>query len=298
MIGVDWGTTNFRAYRFEDAGQVIERRFSAAGILNVKDGRFAETLHEKVGDWIAAGEMEVLLCGMVGSRQGWLEVDYLPCPVKLDDLAAGVVNIPYEEAHVKLIPGVRGEDVSGVPEVMRGEETQVMGLTEKSLRGGLVCMPGTHTKWIELRDGTIESFQTCMTGDVFAALRKATILSKLMHAEAPLDEQHFLSGIERSAETGGVLHHLFGVRTLALMGELREEVAASYLSGLLIGHEVRAMMPAGASVHIVGAAQLSDLYRRAIESCGGEATIEEEDAAARGLAAIGRRLDWRKRIRS
>lgn len=293
MIGVDWGTTNFRAYRFDDAGQVIDRRFSPAGILSVTDGMFAETLQEKVGDWIAAGEKQVLLSGMVGSRQGWVEVDYLPCPVKLDDLAAGVVNIPYEEAHVKLIPGVRGEDICGVPEVMRGEETQVMGIAERSPRGGLVCMPGTHTKWIELRDGTIESFQTCMTGDVFAALHKKTILSKLMHADAPQDEEHFLRGIERSADAGGVLHHLFGVRTLALMGELREEAAASYLSGLLIGHEVRAMMPAGVNVHIVGAAELCGLYRRAVESCGGEATIEEEDAAARGLAAIGRRLDWR-----
>jgi 2-dehydro-3-deoxygalactonokinase len=298
LVGVDWGTTNFRAYRFNEAGQVIERRFSTAGILSVTGGMFAETLQEKVGDWIAAGEKHVLLSGMVGSRQGWVEVDYLPCPVKVDDLATGVVNVPYEEAHVLLIPGVRGEDVGGVPEVMRGEETQVMGLAERCLRGGLVCIPGTHTKWIELTDGTIESFQTCMTGDVFAALRKETILARLMHADAPLDEERFLHGVERSADAGGVLHHLFGVRTLALMGELREEAAASYLSGLLIGHEVRAMMPASANVHIVGAAELCGLYRRAIESCGGEATIEEEGAAARGLAAIGRRLDWRKRIRS
>lgn len=293
MIGVDWGTTNLRAYRFDDEGRVIERRLSAAGILNVKDDGFAATLHENVGDWIGAGQKRVLLSGMVGSRQGWVEADYLPCPLTLDDLAAGVVSIPYEGAEVKLIPGVRGEDGSGVPEVMRGEETQVMGIAERSLLGGLVCMPGTHAKWVELRDGTIASFQTCMTGDVFAALRKETILSKLMHADSAIDEKHFLRGVKRSADAGGVLHHLFGVRTLALMDQLREEDAASYLSGLLIGHEVRTMMPAHGGVHIVGAAQLCGLYQRAIESCGGAATIEEEDAAAKGLAVIGRRLNWR-----
>ena len=136
-------------------------------------------------------------------------------------------------------------------------------------------------------------FQTCMTGDVFAALRRETILSKLMHADASMDEEGFLRGVERSADAGGMLHHLFGVRTLALMGNLREEAAASYLSGLLIGYEVRSMMPADAGVHLVGAAQLCRLYQRAIQACGGAATIEDEDAAARGLVAIGGRLDWR-----
>ena len=150
LIGVDWGTTNFRAFRFDAAGQVIERRTSPAGILNVKDGRFAETLQDKVGDWIAGGERRVLLSGMVGSRQGWLEADYLPCPVTLDDLATGVIEVPFAGAEVRLIPGVRGEDSNGVPEVMRGEETQVMGIAESCPGTRLVCMPGTHTKWIEL----------------------------------------------------------------------------------------------------------------------------------------------------
>lgn len=293
MIGVDWGTTNFRAFRFDAAGQVIERRASPAGIVNVKDRRFAQTLKEKVGDWIAGGEHRVLLSGMVGSRQGWMEADYLPCSVTLDDLAAGVVEVPFPEAEVRLVPGVRGEDSNGVPEVMRGEETQVMGISESCQRYGVVCMPGTHTKWIELRDRSIVNLQTCMTGDVFAALRSKTILSKLMHADAPMDDVSFLRGVERSADAGGLLHHLFGVRTLGLAGHLRDEAAASYLSGLLIGHEVRSMMRVNASVHLVGAEHLCRLYQQAIEACGCEATMEEEEAAARGLAAIGGRMVWR-----
>lgn len=293
MIGIDWGTTNFRAFRFDVAGQVVERRTYPAGILNVKDGRFAETLHEKVGDWIADGERRVLLSGMVGSRQGWVEVDYLRCPVTLTDLAKAALRIPFAGAQVMLIPGVRSEDLNGVPEVMRGEETESMGIVEWQGNSRLVCMPGTHTKWVELRERSILRLQTCMTGDVFAALRRETILSKLMHAEVVLDDEGFLRGVQRSADAGGLLHHLFGVRALALMGDLKEEAAASYLSGLLIGHEVRSMMPANASVHLVGATHLCRLYQVAIESCGGTATMEDDDAAARGLAAIGGRLDWR-----
>jgi 2-dehydro-3-deoxygalactonokinase len=275
------------------AGLVIESRSYPAGILNVKDGRFAEMLQEKVGDWIAGGEGRVLLSGMVGSRQGWVETNYLRCPVSLNNLAAAVISIPFEGAEVRLISGVRGEDSSGVPEVMRGEETQLMGISDDSLESGLVCMPGTHTKWVGMRERSIVSFQTCMTGDVFAALRKETILSKLMPMEAVLDDEGFLRGVERSADPGGLLHHLFGVRTLTLMGELGEEAAVSYLSGLLIGHEVRSMMPGNMNVHLVGAPSLCRLYQQAMEACGCAARMEDEDAAARGLAAIGGRLDWR-----
>ena len=293
MIGVDWGTSNFRAFRFDSTGNVIWRRSYPIGVLKVREGKFAETLQEKVGDWISGGETRVLLCGMVGSRQGWSEVNYLRCPVTIDDLANAVVRIPFRGAQVMLIPGVMGEDPYGVPEVMRGEETEAMGLVDNCSGFGLVCLPGTHTKWIELRDRSILSFLTYMTGDVFAALRRDTILSKLMSTEAPIDEVNFLRGVARSADAGGLLHHLFSVRTLALTGNLVDDATASYLSGLLIGHEIRSVMPTPVHVHLAGALQLCKLYHRAIEACGGLAILDDEDAAARGLAAIGRRLDWR-----
>jgi 2-dehydro-3-deoxygalactonokinase len=290
---VDWGTSNFRAFRFDDTEKVIGRRSYPIGILNVREGKFAETLREHVGDWIADGEKHVLLCGMVGSRQGWTEANYIQCPVKIDDLAKAVIKISFAGAEAMLIPGVMGEDSTGVPEVMRGEETEAMGIVDDCDGCGLVCLPGTHTKWIELRDRSIVSFLTCMTGDAFAALRKHTILAKLMNSEAIMDEASFLRGVARSADAGGLLHHLFSVRTLALTGDLKEDTTASYLSGLLIGHEVRAVMPAEAHVHLVGAAQLCKLYQRAISTLGGTSTVEDEDAAARGLAAIGRRLNWK-----
>jgi 2-dehydro-3-deoxygalactonokinase len=131
-----------------------------------------------------------------------------------------------------------------------------------------------------------------MTGEIYSAVRECTILGRMMTSNNAVDKTALRDGVARSADPGGLLHHLFGVRTLALMGRLSEEASASYLSGLLIGHEVRAAMVGGEVVHLVGTAMLCGLYAQAIEACGGGATVEDEDAAALGLAAIGRRINW------
>jgi 2-dehydro-3-deoxygalactonokinase len=292
LIAVDWGTSNFRAYRVDAQGAILERRSSPRGILRVGEGNFEDALRAEVGAWLAEGERHILLCGMIGSRQGWVEVEYLPCPVGIVELANAVVQVPFHGAEVRLVPGVIGPDAAGVPELMRGEETAAMGMLDACADGGLVCFPGTHSKWIQLSDRKIVSFTTCMTGELYGALRKCTILERTMTSNAAVDKTAFHDGVKRSVDPGGLLHHLFGVRTLALMGQMKEDVSASYLSGLLIGHEVRATMPQGSHVHLVGAAHLCNLYAQVIEVCGGRATAEDEDAAALGLAAIGRRLHW------
>lgn len=292
MIAVDWGTSNFRAFRVSAEGSVFARASSPQGILRVGEGNFDEALRAEVGVWLAAGEKHILLCGMIGSRQGWVEAEYLPCPVGIDELADAVVPVPFSGASVRLVPGVIGPDAAGVPELMRGEETAAVGMLDACAGAGLVCFPGTHSKWIQLSNRKIVSFTTCMTGELYGALRKCTILERTMTSNPAVDKTAFDQGIARSADPGGLLHHLFGVRTLPLMGQLKEEKSASYLSGLLIGHEVRATMPKGSHVHLVGAAHLCGLYAQVIEACGGVATMEDEDAAALGLAAIGRRLHW------
>ena len=292
MIAVDWGTSNFRAFRINAAGAVVARCSSPQGILRVGKGNFETALRAEVGAWLQEGENHILLCGMVGSRQGWIEADYLRCPVGIEELAASLVRVPFFGAKVLLVPGVMGPAAANVPELMRGEETAAMGILDAGAGAGLVCFPGTHSKWIELSDRGIVSFTTSMTGDVYSALCKCTILERTMTNGTATDEAAFRDGVLRSADSGGLLHHLFGVRTRVLMGQLREEASASYLSGLLIGHEVRATMPHGARVVLVGAAQLCGLYVQAIEACGGEAVPAEEDAAALGLGAIGRRLGW------
>ena len=293
MIGVDWGTTSFRAFRVARDGTIRDRRTAQRGILNVSDGRFGDTLREEIGPWLAAGENHVLLSGMIGSRQGWKEAPYLPCPASVTDLAAALVDIPFDWAKVKLVPGLSGTDDSGITEVMRGEETQALGLPALLSAGGLACLPGTHSKWVRLEGGRISSFTTHMTGETFGALRGYTILGRMMR-DGPADGAPFDAGVRRSGEPGGLLHHIFGVRALALASRIAESDAPAYLSGILIGHEVRAALTdlPGAVVQVIGAPDLSLLYARAIAACGGFAERHDGEAAARGLWLIGEQAVW------
>jgi 2-dehydro-3-deoxygalactonokinase len=293
VIVVDWGTSSFRAFRIADDGAIVDRRSSARGIMHVPDGRFAETLRNEVGDWLKAGENRVLLAGMIGSRQGWKEAPYVPCPAGAAELGAALVDVPFDGAQVKLVPGMNGVDLSGIAEVMRGEETQVVGALAAIGRDGLACLPGTHSKWVRVEGGRIVRFTSHMTGEVFGALRDHTILGRMMKDGAPNDEA-FLAGVARSAEPGGLLHHLFGVRTQTLFGNLAETDGASYLSGILIGHELRAELGGmqGETVHLIGAPELVALYAQAIAACGSKAACHDGDASVRGLVMIGERTQW------
>lgn len=287
MIAVDWGTSSFRAYRM-DGARVLDRLETSQGILAV-DGRFAGTLRDAVAPWLADGETRILLSGMIGSRQGWVEASYLPCPAGAAELAGALMPVPFDGATVLLLPGVSGAGADGVPEVMRGEEAQVMGELDR-IGAGLACLPGSHSKWVRVSGGRIAGFTTHLTGEAFAALRQHTILGRLM-VDGPHDAEAFRQGVTRSGQSGGLLHHLFGVRALGLMGGLPNAGAASYLSGLLIGHEIRAVAH-DRPVHLVGAPELCARYAEAIALCGGSATSGDSEAAAHGLALIGSMARW------
>jgi 2-dehydro-3-deoxygalactonokinase len=293
MIGVDWGTTSFRAFRIARDGAIRDRRTALRGLLNVPDNRFADTLREEVGPWLAAGEDHVLLSGMIGSRQGWMEAPYLPCPAGAAEVGAGLMAIEFDWGQVRVVPGLSATDEAGVAEVMRGEETQVFGVLAAMGGSGLACLPGTHSKWVRVEDGRIVGFTTHMTGEAFGALRGHTILGRMMR-EGPADGAPFDAGVSRSGEPGGLLHHIFGARSLVLAGELAETDAAAYLSGILIGHEVRAALAGrhGEVVHIIGAPELTMLYARAISAQGGYPERHDGEAAARGLALIGGHATW------
>ena len=289
MIAVDWGTSSFRAFRLQ-GGAVIDRCETPNGILHVEEGGFAPALRRAIAPWLAAGETRVLMAGMVGSRQGWREAPYLPCPAAPDDLARALVSVPFEGAAVQIVPGLRSEDEGGVPEVMRGEETQLVGVLGTIGRDATVCLPGSHSKWAEIKDGAIAGFSTHMTGEAFAALRFHTILGRMMQ-DGPTEMEAFRRGVARAGQPGGLLHHLFGVRTQGLFSQLPEAEAASYLSGLLIGHEVAAAAPRD-TVHLIGAPALCSLYALAITQHGATAAIAGPDAAAHGLALIAERAAW------
>ncbi len=299
MIGVDWGTSSLRAYRLAPDGTVRERREAERGIMTVPPGGFPAALREAVGDWIAAGEDRVLLCGMVGSRQGWVEAPYLACPAGAAEIAGATIRVPFEGARVRLVPGLTTCDPAGVPEVMRGEETKIIGLLGAigEAPEATLCLPGTHCKWVRIREGRVAGFATYMTGEVFAALSAHTILARTMDTEAPPHAGAFDRGMARARQKGGLLHHLFGVRTQALMGELPPEQGESYFSGLLIGHEVAAALEAGVAppIHLAGTESLVALYARALGAFGIPHRIHDPDAAALGLALIGGCLgdtDW------
>lgn len=292
MIGVDWGTSSFRAFRLDAEGRILDRRAAPRGILAVEGGRFDEELLRQVGDWIADGEDRVLLAGMIGSRQGWREAAYLPCAAGAAEIAGALVPVAFDGARVLLVPGLSHADAAGTPEVMRGEETQIVGVLRDLGGDGIACLPGSHSKWARIATGRITGFTTYLSGEAFAALRGHTILGRMMR-DGPTDPAGFDRGLARSADPGHLLHHLFGVRTLGLFGRLSEAESASYLSGLLIGHEVRSALPTGGGrVHLIGSAALCDLYGRAVAACGGTSVAHDEDAAARGLALIGRDAQW------
>jgi 2-dehydro-3-deoxygalactonokinase len=293
MIGVDWGTTSFRAFRIAPDGSIRDRRTALRGLVNVPDSRFADTLREEIGPWLAAGESHVLLSGMIGSRQGWQETPYLPCPAGAADVAAGLVDIEFDWGQVKLVSGLSAVDEAGVAEVMRGEETQVLGVLTAMGGTGLACLPGTHSKWVRVEGGRIVGFTTHMTGEAFGALRGHTILGRMMR-EGPAHGAPFDAGVRRSGDPGGLLHHIFGARAQVLAGRLAETDAAAYLSGILIGHEVSAAL-AGRQrevVHVIGTPDLTTLYARAIAAHAGYPERHDGEAAARGLALIGGYAAW------
>ena len=280
MIAIDWGTTSFRAYRLDRAGAVVDSRVADKGILKVPPGQFPQTLDELIIGW---DDAPIVMSGMVGSRQGWVEAPYAPCPAGFGEIAAALKEVRWKNRRAWIVPGVSCRDAAGVPDVMRGEETQILGCGVD----GTICLPGTHSKWVEVRGGRIERFWTAMTGEAYAVLKQHSILGRMME-EGAADPEAFAQGVRRSGDEGGLLHHLFGVRTRGLMNELAPAASAPYLSGILIGHELRAQ--AAQSFSLLGTAELAALYREAAEVLGLRAKILPSDAAVRCLFRLGREL--------
>ncbi len=288
IVGVDWGTTQLRAFLIGPDGAVLDRRDSPQGMAQMPPGGFADALGAAIDGW---GAERVLMAGMVGSRQGWVEAPYVQCPAGAADLAQALQPVAFAGRTVAIVPGLSAQDADGVDEVMRGEETQLVGALVSTGPNALVCLPGTHSKWARLAGGRVAGFRTHLTGEAFAALRGHTLLGRMMR-DGPIDQDAFLRGVERAGQIGGLLHHLFGVRALGLFGRLPDAGAASYLSGLLIGHEIAAEAPTG-SVHLIGEPTLVALYAAALAQRGITASIVPADATTRGLAEIADRAGWR-----
>ena len=295
LIGVDWGTSSLRAYRLGSNGRILDSAHADKGILKVENGAFAETLNTVIGTWRTPG-MPVILSGMIGSRQGWIEAPYLPIPATLDDLATALVEHP-DDPDVHVVPGLSRNPGSLAPDVIRGEETQIAGAIGHDDGRHLLIMPGTHSKWVLVEHGKIAWFATFMTGELFALLKGHSILGRLMEGS---DEQHDAVAFEQGARfakslPGGLLQRLFSARTLPLFGRLPPEAVAAYLSGLLVGSEINEALSNRpgpedqASMTVIGASRLAQRYLEALALGGLSATKADDTAAARGHFFIGER---------
>ena len=285
LIAVDWGTSSLRGALLDDAGRVLEEKSAPLGILNVPNGDFAGVFASQFSVWMKPAGNLCLISGMAGSRQGWVEAPYVACPAGPDELARHLHWI--ERGRIAIVPGLKDEQ-GDVPDVMRGEEVQIFGAMRLAgLADGLFVLPGTHSKWATVRDGRITGFRTYMTGEFYGLLSQHSILARTLEADAPLDEAVFLRGLTRAGNGKGLLHNAFGVRALALFGRLSPTQSASYLSGLLIGQELRGQkLQEGSEVIANGAPALTARYALALGQRGASVRTFGAEATWAGLRAL------------
>lgn len=299
LLAVDWGTSSLRGAWLDARGQTVEERSFARGILTVAPGEFPSVLKSCFGDWMQGPDALCLMSGMVGSKQGWLEAPYCTCPADFKDVAANMAWV--EPGHVAIVPGMSCEhnglhDVSRlqrIPDVMRGEETQIFGALQLlGLQEALVVLPGTHSKWVRVQAGRIQSFSTFMTGEFFALLRQHSILSRTLPAsDGEFDSEAFEQGVMLALRSNSLLHTAFSTRTLSLFDRLPAAVLPSYLSGLVIGEELRAQtLQTNAEVVIIGSASLTQRYQSALALRDVPSRRVGSEATWAGLWAIAQTL--------
>jgi 2-dehydro-3-deoxygalactonokinase len=308
LLAVDWGTSSLRGALLAADGAVIVERTFPRGILTVPPNGFAEVFNACFADWRAANPgLLCLMAGMVGSRQGWQEAAYCACPAGFADIAGELSWIAPEPGsgpgRIAIVPGLccAREGLPGdaalatLPDVMRGEETQVFG-TLQSLQLQqhkiVLVLPGTHSKWVQVASGRITSFTTFMTGECYALLRQHSILARTLPTdEARFDEARFVQGVQLALRGTSLLQTAFSVRTLALFERLSPEALKSYLSGLVIGEELRAQsLDASQRVVLIANAALTHRYQLALAQCGIACDSPGAQVTWAGLSAIAQTL--------
>jgi 2-dehydro-3-deoxygalactonokinase len=277
VIAVDWGTTNRRAYLLAPGGAVIDEMEDERGVTGIADGDFAGAVAQIR---VRLGNAPMLLAGMIGSNRGWREAAYVPCPAGLNDLARRLLWV--EPQRVAIVPGVSAE-----ADVMRGEEVQVLGLLRaEGLEQGLVCHPGTHTKWVSCSGGTVTGVRTFMTGELFALLRDHSILAPLLGGEVSPDAD-FLAGVDAALSGTALAEALFSVRARVLLGRMDANCAPAWVSGLLVGADVAGGSGAADPVIVLGRPSLNRLYAAALNRAGARCEVRDgAQAFVAGMSAI------------
>lgn len=301
IIGLDWGTSSLRGYLLAADGTLLHSDSRPWGIRHLPPDGFAGAFAGVAGEWLSHGQaLPVVAAGMVGSRQGWREVPYVECPADAGAIASGLLAFDSEAGRLHLVPGViqRGP----LPNVLRGEETQIFGALarEPALAAeSLVVLPGTHSKWVWVRDGQIVGFETFMTGELFAVLREHSLLGMPAReagadaGNAEVEAAAFTRGLVVARESGleGVAGRLFTSRSLYLTGELPPAATLGYLSGMLVGEEIRSAVAAHRgkplpAIVLIGDEALCGRYREALTAFDVTQARVLGDSAAAGLWQI------------
>jgi len=289
FIAGDWGTTHLRLFLCDGEGTALDQRNGPGAAEST--GRFATVFASLTADWDSEhGPLPVTLCGMVGSSFGWVQAPYVPCPARSQQIAAACTTI---EGRIYVLPGLSCQNRFGAPDVLRGEETQLLGVLGRLEPRQLVCLPGTHTKWAVVEEGEIRDFFTAPTGELFAVLREHSVLARPPQGgDAAIEAQAFNRGVASvvAQPDAQILHRLFECRSRTLSGDLPATAAAAYLSGLLIASDVhgarralaRAFVPG--TVVLVGAPRLTQLYASACAALG--LHTDQVDGATASLAGL------------
>lgn len=282
-IAADWGTTNARFWAMAADGTVLGARTSDKGMGGLTPQGFEAVLVDVVGDWLDTAQT-VVACGMVGSRQGWVEAPYqtVPCAVCPSKMATAPVT--RKDLRVHVIPGIRQMTP---PDVMRGEETQIAGfLATNAGWDGVICLPGTHTKWVHVSAGEVISFKTCMTGELFALLAQQSVLRHSI-ADGSWDADAFAEAMSQTlSRPEGLAGGLFAIRAAQLVQDTNTVTLRARLSGLLIGTELAATKPywLGQEVALIGAEAVSMPYIAGLAAQGVQ--VLRADATDMTLAGI------------
>lgn len=294
FVGVDWGTSSFRAWLMSAEGHVFGESKSSQGMMHCAENGFAPVLASHLEKLNAPTSLPIIVCGMAGARQGWVESPYLTTPTALDALHSGAVAAPFE-GDARILPGIAQADKDR-PDVMRGEETQILGAIRSDF-SGLVCIPGTHSKWVRIAEGRVESFTTYMTGELFSVLSHHSILKHAVEQEsdAAFENLAFFAGVDKGLESpGSLMSNLFGLRASQLLGFGNRSDGSGWLSGLLIGVELAdAIKHASKSepLVLIGTGRLASLYAKAMQHIDYEPAIMDAEIASRsGLIKAARNL--------
>lgn len=295
FIAGDWGTSNLRLWLCGPDGRVLDRA-EGPGVA-ASAGRLEQVYLDATAKWREThGALPGLLCGMVGSTIGWVEAAYHPCPANVGSLATGLTRFTTAGGNVAIVPGLSTRTILDAPDVMRGEETQILGVlaTRPDLAQGrhLLCLPGTHAKWVLLQDGRVENFQTGFTGELFALLRTHSVLGRGTDGLQPQMRPAFDMGVERALSGAPLSHLLFQARSRQLLDGMNAQDALSFLSGLVIGGDVAGGLAMVADtpenpVILVASPALIQSYQAALSVAGRSAIgLDGGDLALAGLLYV------------